>query len=61
MKITQLLIASLTAVICATVPAWAVTNPSTGDNSIVTIIVGVMAAAAVGLTVVLLLTRNKKQ
>lgn len=35
-------------------------NPSTGDNSVVPLVVGVMAAAAVILVVVLLLTRNKK-
>lgn len=50
----------LTAAVLVTVPAWAVANPNTGDNSMVAIIVGVMAAAAIGLVVVLLLTRGKK-
>lgn len=44
----------------AAVPFLTTSNPVTGDNNIVTLIVGVMAAAAVGLVVVLLLTRNKK-
>lgn len=42
------------------VTAFATANPSTGDNSMVALVVGVMAAAAVVLVVVLLLTRNKK-
>lgn len=50
----------LGAAMVATVPAWAVSNPNTGDNSMVAVIVGVMAAAAIGLVVVLLLTRGKK-
>lgn len=50
----------LTAAVLVTIPAWAVANPNTGDNSMVAIIVGVMAAAAIGLVVVLLLTRGKK-
>lgn len=37
-----------------------VSNPVTGDNSMVSLVVGLMAAAAVVLVVVLLLTRNKK-
>lgn len=43
-----------------TVPAAAVSNPNTGDNSIVPIVVGVMAGATVLLIVVLLFTRNKR-
>lgn len=50
----------LTAIMLMTVSASAALNPNTGDNSIVAIIVGVMAAAAIGLVVVLLLTRGKK-
>lgn len=52
--------ALITALFLSTIPAMAISNPSTGDNNIVAIIVGVMAAAAIGLIVVLLLTRNKK-
>lgn len=47
-------------VLMNTLTTMAMTNPVTGDNNIVTIIIGVMAVAAVGLVVVLLLTRNKK-
>lgn len=44
----------------ATPAIGAALNPDMGDNSIVPLVVGVMAAAAVGLVVVLLLTRGKK-
>ncbi|MEG1778417.1 MAG: LPXTG cell wall anchor domain-containing protein [Angelakisella sp.] len=56
----RICLALMVALIFSAVPAMAISNPSTGDNSIVAIIVGVMAAAAIGLIVVLLLTRNKK-
>lgn len=60
MKKIRALLGFVTAMLFTSVPAMAMANPNTGDNSIVAIIVGVMAAAAIGLVVVLLLTRGKK-
>jgi len=48
-----------------TVPAFAdelliMSNPNTGDNSMIPLAIGVMAVAAIVLVVVLILTRGKK-
>ena len=62
MKRVKVLLAVLAALVLVLVPAWAqeVGNPSTGDNSMVTLALILMGAAAVVIVALLFFTRKKK-
>ena len=62
MKRIKVLLAVLAALVLVLVPAWAqeVGNPSTGDNSMVTLALILMGAAAVVIVALLFFTRKKK-
>lgn len=63
MKNLRLPLAVLAAVFTLVVPAFAagsVANPSTGDNSMVTLALIIMGVAAVVIVAVLFFTRKKK-
>lgn len=62
MKRVKVLLAVLAALVLVLVPAWAqeVGNPSTGDNSMVTVALIIMAIAAVVIVTLLFVTKKRK-
>ncbi len=63
MKSIGMILAAAAALILTAVPALAqetVSNPSTGDNSMVGLALAVMGVAAVVIVVLLFVTRKKK-